>query len=134
MRLLDLNAGEEEGADGNQSKPTVTENFVGTFTLPPVKDPFLPPRDPADPELTLVLDLDETLIHFVEMGAESYFLERPGAHEFLEKMYPYYEIVIFTAGMQDVSVFEIAAREVDFNDIFSVCARSTLIGYSISSI
>ena len=112
MRLLDLNAGEEEGGEGGDSKPTVTENFVGTFTLPPVKEPFLPPKDPADPELTLVVDLDETLIHFVEMGAESYFLERPGAHEFLELMYPYYEIVIFTAGMQDVSRVQRACARV----------------------
>jgi CTD small phosphatase-like protein 2 len=52
-------------------------------------------------EYTLVLDLDETLIHFVDMGSESYFLIRPGAIMFLEEMYKYYELVVFTAGMKD---------------------------------
>ena len=49
----------------------------------------------------MVLDLDETLIHFVDMGPDSYFLIRPGAHQFLEEMSKYYEIVVFTAGMKD---------------------------------
>jgi len=32
-----------------------------------------------------VLDLDETLIHYMEVN-EGFFLIRPGAREFLEKM------------------------------------------------
>ena len=32
------------------------------------------------------------------------YLVRPGALEFLKEMSQYYEIVIFTAGMQDVSI------------------------------
>lgn len=78
-------------------------------------------------EFTLVLDLDETLIHFIEMmhhprtitknnnnedtfevedtANESevggHFLIRPGAHEFLRQMSQVYEVVIFTAAMQD---------------------------------
>jgi len=49
-----------------------------------------------------VLDLDETLIHFFEMSSDQgHFLVRPGAHKFLEDMSKLYEIVIFTAGMQD---------------------------------
>lgn len=63
--------------------------------------PFLPPRDPNDSEYCLVLDLDETLIHYFDMGAESHFLVRPGAMEFLVEMAKYYEVVIFTAAMQD---------------------------------
>lgn len=50
---------------------------------------------------TLVLDLDETLIHNVEYGSESFFLVRPGCVQFIEQMAKYYEIVIFTAALQE---------------------------------
>lgn len=48
-----------------------------------------------------MLDLDETLIHNVEYGSDSYFLVRPGCVYFIELMAKYYEIVIFTAALQD---------------------------------
>lgn len=56
----------------------------------------------------LVLDLDETLIHFeidetVDPEAEEpgYYLIRPGAIKFLKELSEYYEIVVFTAAMPD---------------------------------
>ena len=52
---------------------------------------------------TLVLDLDETLVHFVEENDSAYIQIRPGAEHFLEEMSKYYEIVVFTAAMQDVN-------------------------------
>jgi CTD small phosphatase-like protein 2 len=48
-----------------------------------------------------VLDLDETLIHYVEVGDEGHFLVRPGCSSFLKRMQRKYEVVIFTAAMQD---------------------------------
>ena len=51
----------------------------------------------------LVLDLDETLVHYMEIGNEGTFLTRPGCDKFLTEMAEIYEIVIFTAAMQDVS-------------------------------
>ena len=62
---------------------------------------------------TLVLDLDETLIHF-EIDAEDensdepgYYNIRPGALRFLSELSLYFEVVIFTAAMPDVSILNI---------------------------
>jgi RNA polymerase II subunit A small phosphatase-like protein len=63
---------------------------------------------------TLVLDLDETLIHssFTEVEADIllnievnnqkfkvFVLKRPGVEEFLEKCYELFEVVVFTASL-----------------------------------
>ncbi len=87
-----------------------------------VKFPFLPPLTEMeisklppkakgiDNVYTLVLDLDETLIHYeidetVDPNIEDpgYYLIRPGALRFLNELSDYFEIVIFTAAMPDVS-------------------------------
>lgn len=55
---------------------------------------------------TLVLDLDETLVHLVEAepAEESSFCYfRPGVNQFLKELAKHYEIVVFTAAMPDVS-------------------------------
>jgi hypothetical protein len=55
--------------------------FPNNFTnLPRVHPPFLNALEGEDKHklYTLVLDLDETLIHNVEYGSESFFLVRPG--------------------------------------------------------
>jgi len=65
-----------------------------------VKKPFLPPNDNNSP-YTLVLDLDETLVHFFYTPSGGTFFIRPGAMEFLKVLSEKYEIVIFTAGMKD---------------------------------
>lgn len=78
--------------------------FPNNFTnLPKAIPPFLPPLVGADKHnlYTLVLDLDETLIHNVEYGQDSFFLVRPGCVQFIELMAQYYEIVIFTAALQE---------------------------------
>lgn len=77
---------------------TFPNNFVN---LPKVTPPFLGPLEASEHKYTLVLDLDETLIHNVEFGSESYFLVRPGCVPFIENMAKYYEIVIFTAALQE---------------------------------
>lgn len=57
------------------------------------------------------MDLDETLIHFEvdedvnpEEEEPGYYLIRPGAVRFLNELSEYYEIVVFTAAMPDVSL------------------------------
>lgn len=48
---------------------------------------------------TLVLDMDETLIHFDPR--RRMFRPRPHVHNFLREMSQYWEIVVFTAGLKD---------------------------------
>ena len=63
-----------------------------------IRVPFL---GPATMAYTLVLDLDETLVHYVDNGPESRLNVRPGCSEFLAEVAKYYEICIFTAALQD---------------------------------
>lgn len=74
--------------------------------------PYLPPNLFSTRSYTLVLDLDETLIHLecdddedepISADDDVYYLIRPGAIKFLNEMAKYFEIVIFTAAMPDVS-------------------------------
>ena len=90
---------------------------------------LLPPK--TTNKKTLVLDLDETLVHsqFLEFSTPSdiiikieiekeiyeiYVLVRPGVKEFLEKMEQYYEIVIFTASISKYA--DILINIIDQND------------------
>jgi hypothetical protein len=66
-----------------------------------VLPPYLPPIDEEQHKYTLVLDLDETLVHYFQTEEEGKCLVRPDAEEFLAEMCKYYEVVIFTAAMQD---------------------------------
>jgi CTD small phosphatase-like protein 2 len=51
---------------------------------------------------TLVLDLDETLLHYLEKNDNEGELNiRPGADQFLKLMSEHFEVIIFTAAMQD---------------------------------
>lgn len=65
---------------------------------PTLKPPFLP-KLKAGKQYTLVLDLDETLLHYDDRNEEIYV--RPNCELFLTTMEKHYELVIFTAGMQD---------------------------------
>jgi CTD small phosphatase-like protein 2 len=63
-------------------------------------EPFLP-HSPSG-TYTLVLDLDETLVHFVQSEEEGTVFIRPGCEDFIKAVSEWYEVVIFTAGLQDV--------------------------------
>ncbi|CDW79519.1 nli interacting factor-like phosphatase family protein [Stylonychia lemnae] len=76
-------------------------------SLPIATPPYLPPKNDDGKIYTLVLDLDETLIHFEdtldndEGDKEVFYMVRPGVNKFLTELSQYYEIVIFTAALQD---------------------------------
>ena len=63
------------------------------------KIPFLNPINPKY-KYTLVLDLDETLVHYIADKESAYIQIRPGAEEFIKDLSKFYEIVIFTAALQ----------------------------------
>ena len=63
------------------------------------KPPFLKPLSPKY-KYTLVLDLDETLVHYISDNDSAYIQIRPGAEEFIKELSEYCEIVIFTAALK----------------------------------
>ena len=72
---------------------------------------YLPAKDVDSSDYTLVLDLDETLIHFTDKKRvycegshdmiDEYFNIRPYALQFMRDLSRHFEIVIFTAGTQE---------------------------------
>jgi len=63
---------------------------------------------------TLVLELDETLVHFKpneENDGEGVLKVRPGITEFLDEMDKYYELIIFTGAKEDYANLLIDAIE-----------------------
>ena len=77
-------------------------NYIKNQSLTPVKNinnnSTLIPFPPTKP-YTLVLDLDETLVHVPKNGNS--ILLRPGLRDFLHSLLPYYELIIFTTGLKE---------------------------------
>ena len=67
--------------------PLYMQGGTAVGGLAPIKQapaPYLPKGLPVDRTHTLVLDLDETLVHYIEVpGTEGKYLVRPGCLEFL---------------------------------------------------
>ena len=76
---------------------------------------LLPPINPTL-KYTLVLDLDETLIHVVINRNEKIVLYRPGLFSFLEKMRSLYELVLYTLKPAEHS--EPIVREIESKTIY----------------
>ena len=68
-----------------------------------VPAPYLPklPENEEKTTYSLVLDLDETLVHFFFTPSGGTFLIRPFCFKFLEDMSKLFEIIIFTAATKD---------------------------------
>ena len=102
---------------------TPSDSLATTVTVrePSWKDYFLPPKEESCKEYTLVLDLDETLIHYPDNNDcsfdQDFYLLRPGLHKFLDKMSKYFEIVIFTAGTKEYADYIL--DQIDFKKTIS---------------
>ena len=85
----------------NDNKDTNEEREINDQNIniiEEIKIPFLPPKKSDDKrDYCLVLDLDETLVHFFEDKKEAYVKVRMGAEHFITVLSQYCEIVIFTA-------------------------------------
>ena len=92
-------------------------NFKILLEKNKVKPPFLPPLDTKQYLYTLVLDLDETLVHYIEEENRAYVQVRPYADYFLTEMGKYFEIVIFTAAAEDYA--DIVLNELDKNKMIN---------------
>ena len=80
----------------------INNKSMGSSIINNIKDcaPFLPPINPKY-KYTLVLDMDETLIHYFFTHMSGMFFVRPYCFEFLKELNNLYEIVTFTAGTKD---------------------------------
>ena len=79
-------------------------------------EPYLNPINPKY-KYTLVLDLDETLVHYISDNESAYIQIRPGTEDFLIDLSKYYEIVIFTAALQKYA--DIVINSIDPNRVIS---------------
>ena len=80
----------------------------------PVPNPYV--RTKNNKEYSLVIDLDETLIHFKPQnnGEDGGILRvRPGINKFLDEVGKYYELIVFTTATQDYADELIDAIEED---------------------
>ena len=75
--------------------------------------PFLPQINQKY-KYTLVLDMDETLVHYFFTHVNGMFLVRPYCFEFLNELNKYYEIVTFTAGKKEYA--DSILNQLDLND------------------
>ena len=76
--------------------------IMGSGVINNIKEspPYLPEINPKF-KYTLVLDIDETIIHYFFTYINGMFFVRPYVYEFLNELNKYYEIVTFTAGTKD---------------------------------
>jgi Dullard-like phosphatase family protein len=86
----------------NINNGIISNNDIGSSIVNNIKEipPYLPQISPKY-KYTLVLDIDETLIHFFFTYINGMFFVRPYVFDFLNEINKYYEIVTFTAGTKE---------------------------------
>ena len=108
--------------------------LMGSSVINNIKDfpPFLPPINPKY-KYTLVLDMDETLIHYFFTTINGMFFVRPYCFNFLRELNDLYEIVTFTAGTKEYADNILNILDMDNNIIKYRLYRqhTTILGCSI---
>ena len=82
-------------SNSSKDKNNITEKNPDNKILPP----FLGKINPKY-KYTLVLDLDETIVHYIKYKKAEYVQVRPYLDDFIKELSQFYEIVIFTASYQ----------------------------------
>ena len=77
-------------------EPTAASNLFNNLNREPLISTELTKR-----KYCLVLDLDETLIHFKNDNGRAKFLIRPYTYNFLRNLEKFYELIIFTAAQKE---------------------------------
>ena len=93
----------EKNTDLNDSiNKNNLNKFSGNLMVNNINEfpPFLPPINPKY-KFTLVLDVDETMIHFFFTYINGMFFVRPYLLHFLNEINKFYEIITFTAGTKE---------------------------------
>ena len=88
--------------NGNNNSKCYQSNITETSNNNDLKKTINKPKAPyirteMKKKFCLVLDIDETILHTMNLPFENYFLLRPGVVNFLEEISKLYEIIIFTS-------------------------------------
>ena len=112
----------------------LNKGLIGSSISNNVTDfpPFLPPINQKY-KYTLVLDMDETLIHYFFTYLNGMFFVRPYCFDFLRELNEIYEIVTFTAGTKEYADNILNILDIDNNIIKYRLYRqhTTILGMSI---
>ena len=112
----------------------LNKGLIGSSISNNVTDfpPFLPQINKKY-KYTLVLDMDETLIHYFFTHVNGMFFVRPYCFEFLKELNDVYEIVTFTAGTKEYADNILNILDIDNNIIKYRLYRqhTTILGCSI---
>ena len=77
-----------------------------------INPPFLPKKEPKY-KYSLILDLDETIVHYIKYKNSEYVQVRPYLDDFIKELSDYYEIIIFTASYQNYADLAINGFDID---------------------
>lgn len=113
-KLILLLKENKEDVSYTEIKNEVKKSFdvvINLLNQSKISFPYLPPINSQRYKYTLVVDLDETLVHYVEEETKAYVQVRPFADYFLSEMGKYFEIVIFTAAAEDYA--DLVLKELD---------------------
>ena len=97
----------------NERRNSPISHFNLDFMMT-VLNPYLPRLSKTE-AYTLILDMDETLIHYflvlflslsIKTPSGGTFLVRPGTFQFIKHLASLYELVIFTAGTKEVHLID----------------------------